>query len=53
MISSARFRRQVKLVLRKKCWQRWKNSCCYRNNPIGSGNAEEPVNSIMEVEEIK
>jgi hypothetical protein len=52
MISSPRFRRQVKLVLRKKCWQRWKNSCCCRNNHISSGTAE-PANSIMKVEEIK
>lgn len=34
MILSSRFRRQVKLVLKKRCWQRWKSWCCCGSNRI-------------------
>ncbi len=40
MITSSRFRRQVKFVLVKKCWQRWKHWCCFNNNQIGPANPE-------------
>jgi hypothetical protein len=40
MISSSRFRRQMKIVLLKKCWQRWKTWCCYGNNQVAPQNAE-------------
>ncbi|CAF1076359.1 unnamed protein product [Adineta steineri] len=45
VIFSSRFRRQVKFVLVKKFWQRWKHWCCSINNRI------EPRNSQMESEE--
>ncbi|UJR16888.1 hypothetical protein I4U23_003786 [Adineta vaga] len=34
MITSARFRRQVKFILVKKCWKRWKHCCCSKTNRI-------------------
>ncbi|CAF1354623.1 unnamed protein product, partial [Adineta steineri] len=40
IIFSSRFRRQARLVLVKKCWQRWKYWCCSINNRI------EPDNNI-------
>ncbi|CAF4063216.1 unnamed protein product [Adineta steineri] len=48
IIFSPRFRRQVKFVLVKKCWQRWKYWCCYTNNRIEPDNNTEPRN--LEVE---
>ncbi|CAF1197012.1 unnamed protein product [Adineta steineri] len=48
IIFSPRFRRQVKLVLVKKCWQRWKYWCCSINNRIDPGNNIEPCNSQTE-----
>ncbi|CAF1449980.1 unnamed protein product [Adineta steineri] len=51
IISSSQFRRQVKFVLVKKCWNRWKNLCRFRNNQIAPENIE--VNNFnMELEEI-
>jgi hypothetical protein len=40
MISSSRFRRQVRLVLVKKCWQRLKHWCYFNDNQIGPVNTE-------------
>ena len=40
MISSSRFRRQVKYVLIKKCWQRWQCWCCSNNNEIAPENVD-------------
>ncbi|CAF1187604.1 unnamed protein product [Adineta steineri] len=51
IIFSSRFRRQVKLVLVKKCWQRWKYWCCCINNRIEPDNNTEPRNSQMESDE--
>jgi hypothetical protein len=51
MISSSRFRRQVKLVLVKKCWQRWKRWFCSKSNQIGPVDTES-VGTNMELEEI-
>ncbi|CAF1025647.1 unnamed protein product [Adineta steineri] len=51
IIFSSRFRRQVKFVLVKKCWQRWKHWCCSINNRIEPDNNIEPRNSQMESEE--
>ncbi|CAF0877044.1 unnamed protein product [Adineta steineri] len=51
IIFSPRFRRQVKLVLVKKCWQRWKYWCCHTNNQIEPGNIPETRNSQIESEE--
>ncbi|CAF3798514.1 unnamed protein product [Adineta steineri] len=34
IIISPRYRRQVKSVLRKKIWQRWKNWCCTTQNQV-------------------
>ncbi|CAF0987727.1 unnamed protein product [Adineta steineri] len=51
LIFSSRFRRQVKLVLVKRCWQRWKYWCCHTNNRIEADNNTEPRNSQMESEE--
>ncbi|CAF1126249.1 unnamed protein product [Adineta steineri] len=48
IIFSPRFRRQVKLVLVKKCWQRWKYWCCSINNRIDPGNNIDPCNSQTE-----
>ncbi|CAF0865588.1 unnamed protein product [Adineta steineri] len=51
IIFSSRFRRQVKLVLVKKCWQRWKSWCCHINNQIEPDNNIEGRNSQVESEE--
>ncbi|CAF1030214.1 unnamed protein product [Adineta steineri] len=51
VIFSSRFRRQVKFVLVKKCWQRWKHWCYSINNRIEPDNNIEPRNSQMESEE--
>ncbi|CAF1057772.1 unnamed protein product [Adineta steineri] len=51
LIFSPRFRRQVKLVLVKKCWQRWKYWCCSINNQIEPDNIPETRNSQIESEE--
>ncbi|CAF4141001.1 unnamed protein product [Adineta steineri] len=51
IIFSSRFRRQVKLVLVKKCWQRWKHWCCPINNRIEPDNNIEARNSQMESDE--
>ncbi|CAF1232063.1 unnamed protein product [Adineta steineri] len=51
IIFSSRFRRQVKLVLVKKCWQRWKYWCCSINNQIEPDNIPETRNSQAESEE--
>ncbi|CAF1398303.1 unnamed protein product [Adineta steineri] len=51
IIFSSRFRRQVKLVLVKECWQRWKYWCCSINNRIEPNNNIEGRNSQMESEE--
>ncbi|CAF1058374.1 unnamed protein product [Adineta steineri] len=51
LIFSPRFRRQVKLVLVKKCWQRWKYWCCSINNRIEPDNIPETRNSQIESEE--
>ncbi|CAF1157905.1 unnamed protein product [Adineta steineri] len=45
IIFSSRFRRQVEIVLVKKCWQRCKYWCCSINNRIESENNIEPCNS--------
>ncbi|CAF0987835.1 unnamed protein product [Adineta steineri] len=50
ILFSSRFRRQVKLVLVKKCWERWKYWCCRINNQIEPVNSE-TRNSQMESEE--
>ncbi|CAF3848864.1 unnamed protein product [Adineta steineri] len=51
IIFSSRFRRQVKFVLVKKCWERWKYWCCSINNRIEPDNNSEPRNSQMESEQ--
>ncbi|CAF4238308.1 unnamed protein product, partial [Adineta steineri] len=51
IIFSSRFRRQVKLVLVKKCWQRWKYWCCSINNRIEPDNNIELCNSQVESDE--
>jgi hypothetical protein len=51
MMSSSRFRRQVKLVLVKKFWQRWKHWCCLKSNQIGPVNTESD-GTDMELEDI-
>ncbi|CAF1263924.1 unnamed protein product [Adineta steineri] len=51
IIFSSRFRRQVKLVLIKKSWQRWKYWCCSINNRIEPDSNIEPRNSQMESDE--
>jgi hypothetical protein len=38
MISSSRYRRQVKYVLLKKYWRQWKNCCCIKENQIHPDN---------------
>jgi hypothetical protein len=40
VLSSSRFRRQVKFVLLKKCWQPWKLWCRSRHNRIGPQTSE-------------
>ncbi|CAF1654965.1 unnamed protein product [Adineta steineri] len=51
IIFSSRFRRQVKLVLVKKCWQQWKYWCCHINNRIEPDSNIEPSNSQVESDE--
>ncbi|CAF1488694.1 unnamed protein product [Adineta steineri] len=51
MISSPRFRRQVKYVLVKKCWNLCKFWCCLRNNQTHPENIEQ-INSHMVLEEV-
>ncbi|CAF0909530.1 unnamed protein product [Adineta steineri] len=51
IIFSSRFRRQVKFVLVKKCWEQWKSWCCRINNRVKPDNNIEPRNSQMEYEE--
>ncbi|CAF1158460.1 unnamed protein product [Adineta steineri] len=51
VIFSSRFRRQVKFVLVKKCWQRWRYWCCPINNRIEPDNNIEARNSQMESDE--
>ncbi|CAF4073314.1 unnamed protein product [Adineta steineri] len=48
---SSRFRRQVKFVLVKTCWQRWKYWCCFRNNRIEPDNNIEIHNIQIESDE--
>jgi hypothetical protein len=52
MISSSRFRRQVKIVLVKKVWQQWKSCCCFIHNQIGPDNAESLHERNVDLEEI-
>ncbi|CAF4337375.1 unnamed protein product, partial [Adineta steineri] len=51
IIFSSRFRRQVKLVLVRKCWQRWRYWCCHINTRIEPDNNIEGRNSQMESDE--
>ncbi|CAF4034550.1 unnamed protein product [Adineta steineri] len=51
ILFSSRFRRQVKFVLVKRCWQRWKSCCCHVNNQIEPENNIAPCNSQIESEE--
>ncbi|CAF1413700.1 unnamed protein product [Adineta steineri] len=51
IIFSSRFRRQARLVLVKKCWQRWKYWCCSINNRIEPDNNIETRNSQIESDE--
>ncbi|CAF1280167.1 unnamed protein product [Adineta steineri] len=51
IISSSHFRHQVKFVLVKKCWNRWKYLCCFGNIQINPENIE-PNNSNIEPEDI-
>ncbi|CAF4071080.1 unnamed protein product [Adineta steineri] len=51
ILFSSRFRRQVKFVVVKKCWQRWKCWCCFINNQTEPDNNIEAHNSQMESEE--
>ncbi|CAF0909423.1 unnamed protein product [Adineta steineri] len=48
ILFSSRFRRQVKFVLVKRCWQRWKYWCCSVNNQIEPDNSIELRNSQIE-----
>jgi hypothetical protein len=50
MISSSRFRRQMKHALVKNCWQRWKQWFCFNNNQINPVDRESDGRH-MEVEE--
>ncbi len=50
MISSSRYGRQVKYLL-KKYWQQWKTWCFFENNRIVPSN-EEVSNVNMELEEL-
>jgi len=52
VISSPRFRRQVRIVLVKKVWQRWKSCCCSIHNQIGPDNAESLPDTNVDLEEI-
>ncbi|CAF1473840.1 unnamed protein product [Rotaria sordida] len=38
MAISSRYRRQVKCVLVRKCWQRWKHWHCMRQNEVAPAN---------------
>jgi hypothetical protein len=40
VISSSRFRHQVKIVLVKKIWQEWKSWCFFAHNEITGENAQ-------------
>ncbi|CAF0987906.1 unnamed protein product [Adineta steineri] len=51
ILFSSRFRRQAKLVLVKRCWERWKYWCCQINNQIEPENSIAPCNSQIESEE--
>ncbi|CAF4122612.1 unnamed protein product, partial [Adineta steineri] len=51
IIFSSRFRRQVKFVLVKTCWQRWKYWCCSINNRIEPENNIEIHNIQIESDE--
>ncbi|CAF1422068.1 unnamed protein product [Adineta steineri] len=51
IVFSSRFRRQVKFVLVKKCWQRWKYWCCHINNRIEPDNNVVAHNSQTESDE--
>ncbi|CAF0865399.1 unnamed protein product [Adineta steineri] len=51
IIFSSRFRHQVKFVLVKICWQRWKSWCCHINNRTEPDNNIELRNSQMDSEE--
>ncbi len=46
MISSSRYRRQVKYVLLKKCWRQWKNCCCIKENQIHPNNTRVSQSNI-------
>ncbi|CAF1422062.1 unnamed protein product [Adineta steineri] len=48
IIFSSRFRRQVKFVLVKKCWQRWRYWCCFINNRTEPDNNIEQRSSQIE-----
>ncbi|CAF1388516.1 unnamed protein product [Adineta steineri] len=58
IVSSSRFRHQVKFVLVKKCWKRWKRLCGFGNIQSTAENIKlnnlniEPKNLNMELEEI-
>ncbi|CAF1187983.1 unnamed protein product [Adineta steineri] len=51
MISSSRFRRQVKYVIFKKLWPRCKQGCCLKNNEVVPENFEESGNHNIELED--
>ncbi|CAF4186206.1 unnamed protein product [Adineta steineri] len=51
MISSSRFRRQVKYVIFKKLWPRCKQGCCLKNNEVVPENFEESGNHDIELED--
>lgn len=50
MIISSRFRRQVKVVLVKKCWQRLKSCCCLGQNQVSPEN-QNTSGTDMDMEE--
>lgn len=50
MVSSSRFRRQVKLVLVKKCWYRIKFCCGSNPNQIAPDNGTS-YGTDMDIEE--
>jgi hypothetical protein len=52
MISSSRFRHQVKFVLVKKCCKWWKQWCCFGNNQIAPHNAESDGPNIEHEEDV-
>ncbi|CAF1400574.1 unnamed protein product [Adineta steineri] len=51
IIFSRRFRRQVKLVLVKKCCKRWTYWCCHINNRIEPDNNIKTPNSQIKCDE--